>query len=298
MTVLKPFELHRAGTVAEATGLLSEFGADAVPYCGGTELLLLMKLGLGAYDHLVDIKPIAELAGIDVRDGELRIGAAVTHRAIERSPDVVRGWPQLVAMERQVANIRVRATGTLGGNLAFADPHSDPATFLLVADADLVLGRGEDRRRVPMSAFVVGPWTTVLEPGELVVAIHVPPVPDGAGLAHLRFAFHERPAVTVSCLARITGGRLAEIRIAVGSVGLAPLRVPDAETRLLDLDAADPDPAALTVAGQAAATASDPIEDSNGSVDYKAHLVDVLVGRAVRAAIEDATAPRPGSAAA
>lgn len=298
MTALKPFDLHRAATVAEATGLLDEYGDDAVPYCGGTELLLLMKLGLGAYDHLVDIKPIAELAGIDVHDGELRIGAAVTHRAIERSPAVARGWPQLIAMERQVANIRVRATGTLGGNLAFADPHSDPATFLLVAEADLVLGRWEDRRRVPMSAFVEGPWTTTLEPGELVVAIHVPPVPEGAGLSHLRFAFHERPAVTVSCLARIEGGRVAEVRVAVGSVGLAPLRIPAAEAQLLNLDVADPDPSALTAAGAAAAAASDPIADSNGSVDYKTHLVGVLVGRAVRAAIEDATAPRAGSAAA
>jgi carbon-monoxide dehydrogenase medium subunit len=295
MTALKPFELHRAETVAEATGLLVEYGDAAVPYCGGTELLLLMKLGLAAYDHLVDIKPIAELAGIDVHDGALRVGAAVTHRAIERSPAVARGWPQLMAMERQIANIRVRATGTLGGNLAFADPHSDLATFLLVAEADLTLGHGADRRRVPMSAFVDGPWTTTLRRGELVVAIHLSPVPERAGLAHLRFAFHERPAVTVSCLARIEGGRVTETRLAVGSVGPVPLRIAAAEALLVDVDAADPDPAVLAAAGEAAATLSDPIADSNGSVDYKAHLVSVLVGRAVRAAIDDATAPRAAS---
>lgn len=294
MTMLAPFELHHAGSVAEATALMGEHRDEAVLYCGGTELLLLMKLGFAAYGHLVDIKPIAELAGIEVRDGVLRIGAAVTHRAIERSPLVAAGWPQLAAMERGVANVRVRSTGTLGGNLAFADPHSDPAAFLLAAEAQLVLGRGDERRRLPFSAFVLGPYTTVLEPGELVVAIEVPPLPAGSGMAHLRFAFHERPAVTVSCLAQVVNGRIAGARIAVGSVGGSPVRVPDGEALLVGLDATDPDPAALAAAGQAAAEASDPVADSNGSAGYKHHLVGVLVGRAVRAAVADA----PGHGAA
>ena len=288
MTMLAPLELHRAGSVADATALLREHGDEAVVYCGGTELLLLMKLGFAAYGHLVDIKPIAELSGIEVRAGVLRIGAAATHRAIERSPLVAAGWPHLVAMERGVANVRVRATGTLGGNLAFADPHSDPATFLLAADAELILGRGDERRRLPLSAFVLGPYTTALEPGELVVAIEVPALPAGSGMAHLRFAFHERPAVTVSCLAQIVNGRIAQARIAVGSVGLTPVRVPDGEAMLVGLDTAHLDPTALTAAGQAAAEASDPVTDANGTADYKRHLVGVLVGRAMRTAVADA----------
>jgi carbon-monoxide dehydrogenase medium subunit len=288
MTMLAPLELHRAGSVAEATALMGEHGDEAVLYCGGTELLLLMKLGFAAYGHLVDVKPIAELSGIEVRDGVLRIGAAVTHRAIERSPLVAAGWPQFVAMERGVANVRVRATGTLGGNLAFADPHSDPAAFLLAAEAQLVLGRGDERRRLPLAAFVLGPYTTALEPGELVVAIEVPSLPAGSGMAHLRFAFHERPAVTVSCLAQIVNGRIATARIAVGSVGVTPVRVPDGEAMLGGLDAALPDPAPLAAAGQAAAEASDPVADANGSAEYKRHLVGVLVGRAMRAAVVDA----------
>jgi len=289
MTMLAPFELHRAGSVAEATTLLEEHGDDAVAYCGGTELLLLMKLGFATYGHLVDIKPIAELAGIEVREDVLRIGAAVTHRTIERSPLVAAGWPELAAMERDVANVRVRSTGTLGGNLAFADPHSDPAAFLLTGDAQLVLGRGDERRRLPFSDFVLGPYTTALEPGELLVAIEVPRLPADAGMAHLRFAFHERPAVTVSCLAQVVNGRIAQVRIAVGSVGLKPVRIPDGEAMLVDQDAARLDPVALAAAGQAGAEASDPVADSNGSEDYKRHLVGVLVGRAVRAAIVDAS---------
>ncbi len=288
MTRLAPFELHRAGSVAEATALLGENGDDAAIYCGGTELLLLMKLGFAAYGHLVDVKPIVELSGIAVQDDILRIGAAVTHRAIERSAVVAGGWPQLVAMERRVANVRVRTSGSLGGNLAFADPHSDPASFLLVAEARLVLGRGDERRRLPLAAFVLGPYTTALEPGELVVAIEVPPLPVHSGMAHLRFAFHERPAVTVSCLVEVAGERIAAARVAVGSVGLSAIRAPDSEAVLVDLETAHPDPSVLAAAGQAAADASDPVADSNGSADYKRHLVGVLVGRAIRAAIADA----------
>jgi carbon-monoxide dehydrogenase medium subunit len=286
MTALPPFELHRVDTVAEATATLAELGDDAVLYAGGTELLLLMKLGLASYRHLVDIKPIAELQGIAIDDGVLHVGGGVRHRAIERSPLVTAGWPVLAEMERWVANIRVRTVGTLGGNLAFADPHSDPATFLLAADAAIVLGRGEERRRLAIADFVLGPYDAALEPGELVVRVEVPPVPAGAGMAHLRFAFHERPAATVSVLARVAAGEIAEARVAIGSVGLQPVRAAEAERLLVGLQADDLDPAVLRAAGEAAATASEPDDDANGSAEYKANLVAVLVGRALRQAVD------------
>jgi carbon-monoxide dehydrogenase medium subunit len=286
MTALPPFELHRVDTVAESTATLAELGDDAVLYAGGTELLLLMKLGLASYRHLVDIKPIAELQGIAIDDGVLHVGGGVRHRAIERSPLVTAGWPVLAEMERWVANIRVRTVGTLGGNLAFADPHSDPATFLLAADAAIVLGRGEERRRLAIADFVLGPYDAALEPGELVVRVEVPPVPAGAGMAHLRFAFHERPAATVSVLARVAAGEIAEARVAIGSVGLQPVRAAEAERLLVGLQADDLDPAVLRAAGEAAATASEPDDDANGSAEYKANLVAVLVGRALRQAVD------------
>ncbi|MBF6606539.1 MAG: xanthine dehydrogenase family protein subunit M [Chloroflexi bacterium] len=288
MTTLAPFALHPARSVEEATGLLAELGDDAVIYAGGTELLLLMKLGFAAYGHLVDVKPIGELAGIGVVDGWLRIGGAVTHRAIERSPLIAAGWPALVSMERRVANVRVRSTGTLGGNLAFADPHSDPATFLVAAGARLVLGLGDERRRVPVTEFVRGSYETALQPTELLVAIEVPPLQGDAAMAHLRFAFHERPAATISCLARVRDGLLVETRIAVGSVGVMPVRAGDAESLLSGTPAADLPPSVLEAAGRAAAEAADPMTDANGSATYKRDLVRVLVGRCVREAADAA----------
>jgi aerobic carbon-monoxide dehydrogenase medium subunit len=286
VTTLAPLSIHRVASVEQASEVLTELGDDAVVYSGGTELLLLMKLGFAAYGHLVDVKPIAELNRLEVIDGTLRIGGAVTHRTIERSPIVAAGWPGLPKMERVVANIRVRNVGSLGGNLAFADPHSDPATFLLAADARVELGLGAQRRSLPIDEFILGPYETALRPHEILVAIHVPALPSGAAMAHLRFAFHERPAATVSSLVRVVGGRVVEARIAVGSVGINPVRVPIGEALLVGADAANLDPALLDAAGRAAAEAAGPVADANGSADYKQDLVRVLVGRSVRAAVQ------------
>jgi carbon-monoxide dehydrogenase medium subunit len=284
LTTLAPFQIHVARSVPEATGLLTELADDAVIYAGGTELLLLMKLGFAAYGHLVDVKPIDDLHGLDVNDGTLRIGAAVTHRQIERSPLVLQGWPELARLEGHLANIRVRSVGTLGGNLSFADPHSDPATFLLAADARVVIGSGDQRRTVTMTDFTTGPYETVLGPGEVLVAVEVPEIGLDAVMVHHRFAFHERPAATVSCLVRVVEGHVTEARVAVGSVGVRPVRVPDAEILVLGQSALAPDAETLDECGGAAAHASRPESDSNGSADYKTHLVRVMVGRCLREA--------------
>jgi carbon-monoxide dehydrogenase medium subunit len=283
---LPPFELHVPVTVEEATALLASYGEDAAVYCGGTELLLLMKLGFAEPGHLVDVKGIEELHGVSVENETLRIGAATAHRELERSPLVRERWPALAEMERMVANIRVRNAGTIGGNLCFSDPHSDPATFLLAAEATLVCrGGGSAARRIPAADFVRGPYQTALEPGELLVAVEVPAAPPGSGSAHEKLSFHERPAATVTCLACVQEGRVAQARVAVGSVGVVPVRATEAERLLTGLDARSPDEEALGQAGVAAAEAARAVEDANGSVEYKENLVRVLVGRAFREAV-------------
>ena len=149
----------------------------------------------------------------------------MTHYDLETSPDL-RAWcPEMVSMLSRVANLRVRSTGTLGGNLCFADPHSDPATFLVAAGATLVCQAGGDTRRVPAGQFVTGPYQTVLEPGELLVAVEVPFTAPGTGMAHVRMKLHERPAVTVAAWVRLEGGVVSDARLAVGSVGWVPLSV-------------------------------------------------------------------------
>lgn len=284
MTTLAPFEIHRATSVAEATSLIDELGDEAVVYAGGTELLLLMKLGFSHFEHLIDIKPIADLGVLEQRDGALHIGATVSHHELQRSPLVRASWPELAEMELWVANIRVRTTGTLGGNLAFADPHSDPATFLLAAGSGVLLGRGDGQRRLAIDEFVQGPYETALEPGELLLGVEVPAMPGDAAMAHLRFKSHERPAATISAWVRVAEGRVAAARLAIGSVGVRPVLVGGVSDVLADRPPDDLDGDVMARLGRSAAEAAEPVSDSNGSADYKASLVSTLVGRALREA--------------
>ena len=270
---LPPFDLHRATSVDEARELLARHGEDAAVICGGTELLLLLKLRFAAYGHLVDIRGICELGGIRVEEDALVVGSSVTHREIERSPEVLERLPSLAAMERRVANIRVRNVGTLGGNLCFSDPHSDPATYLLVLDAEAEV----DGRRLPLSEFILGPYQTALPPGELLASVRIPlPSPDTV-LVHRKFAFHERPTATVTCAVRLEDGAVAEARIAVGAVGVKPVRAPAAERALAGKSAGDA--AAVTEAAALAAEAAGAVDDVKGSAEYKQQLVRVLVQR-------------------
>jgi len=285
---LPRFDLHRARSVDEAVDLLQRYGDDAAVYCGGTELLLLLKLGFASFGHLVDIKPIRELAGVTVENGGLVVGSTVTHRELERSPLVTGKIPALAAMERRVANLRVRNVGTLGGNLCFSDPHSDPATFLLALDAEVECRGGSGGpRRLPLSEFVLGPYQTALQPPELLAAVRVPVPEEATRVVHEKLSFHERPAATVTVAVRQHAGVLADVRIAVGSVGARPVRATEAEKRLAGSEAAQG--AALDEAAELAAVAAQPVEDGNGSADYKANLVRVLVKRCFAAALMDST---------
>jgi aerobic carbon-monoxide dehydrogenase medium subunit len=287
VTRLPPFERHRPATVEEATELLEEYGDDAAVYVGGSELFLLFKLGFAEYPHLIDLKAIEELRGIERRDGGLRIGAAETHRAIERDPTVRAEWPALAAMERKVGNLRVRTQGSIGGNLCFADPHSDPATFLLAVDGQVeARSGGGEARRIPVGQLVKGPFENTLAHGEVLTAVLVPALAPGTAIAHRKFVLHERPAITVTCQLRLEDERLADVRLAVGSAGVVAARASDAEGLLTGTSAAELD-RTLEEAGALAADTADPVEDANGSVEYKRHLVGVLSGRAVRAAIAE-----------
>jgi carbon-monoxide dehydrogenase medium subunit len=283
---LPPFDLHRPHSLEEATELADRYGEDAAFYCGGTELLLLLKLGFASFGHLIDLKGIEELGGIRAENGTLVVGGAVTHRELERSPLVHERLPALASMERRVANLRVREVGTLGGNLCFSDPHSDPATFLFALTAEVECRRGgEAARRIPITDFVVGPYQTALRQGEVLTSVRIPGLSSGAAIEHAKFAFHERPTATVACLARVEDDTVAEARLAVGSVGARPVRSETAEALLKGMPRAEIDPSVIARAGELAADDAAPVDDAMGSAEYKVQLVRVLVERTFRAAV-------------
>jgi carbon-monoxide dehydrogenase medium subunit len=288
---LAPFTLHRPASVAQASSLLTELGDEAAVYCGGTELLLAMKLGLASYEHLVDLKRVTGLAGVRAADGgTLHIGAATTHHELETSATLRASYPELPAMISQVANVRVRSVGTLGGNLCFADPHSDPAPFLIALGATMICQRGEVTRRVPASQFLTGPYQTVLAPGELLACVELPPRPPGTALSHLRMKLTERPVVTVTAMITVTARRtVSAARLIIGSVASTPFAA-DATPLpgAAEHDFADHAEACAS----AAAAACTPLPDAAASPDYLRHLVSVHARQALTQAFSAATGQR------
>jgi carbon-monoxide dehydrogenase medium subunit len=285
------FSLARPRTIAEAFEAHAATNGDGAYYAGGTELLQVMKMGLAQFGTLIDLKAIDELGGIDAEaDGRLRIGGTATHRQIERSLEVRQRVPAFARLTRQIANVRVRNTGTLGGNLAFAEPHSDPATFLLACDAELELASPRGRRTVRVGDFVLGPLFTSREADEIVIAIRVPGATDGEGRGYAKIRFFERPAASVAVRARVLDGRIAEATVTAGSLTETPVTVPAASARLLGaaVEGGELD-AAIEAAGEPLREL-DAVGDLNGSADYKRHLAGVLLGRAVRDALGEAAA--------
>lgn len=270
---LAPFTLHRPATLSAALDLLDEHDDAAAVYMGGTELLLVMKLGLAAPEHLVDCKRVPDLRGITVDGSELVVGAGVTHRDIELDAQVRQRLPQLARLAAKVANVRVRSAGTIGGNLCFAEPHSDPATMLIALGASAEVASPAGTRRVPLETFFVGPLQTALEAGEILTRIFIPLPQRQSHVRYERFKFRERPVANVAAV-----WDNGSVRLVVGAVGATPVRIPGAEQLLAS------DPSAVTEAADAAAAAVDPYDDNEGSADYKRHLVRVLVKRVAAAA--------------
>ena len=295
--MLRPFALHRPVSAEEACGLLSRLGEDAVPYAGGTELLLLMKEGLLRPRHLVDVKRIPGLDAIVDGGADVTIGAVVTHRAVERSAAVRARCPVLASVARHVANIRVRNVGTVGGNLAFADPHSDLATLFLALDARVQLASPRGRRELSLDDFVRGPWETARAADELLTSVTLTPWPERTAAAYVKFGVHERPTLGVAVALRLEAAAngaasVAEARLAIGCVDPRPARVPAAEARLRGCPVADLEDSVAEVGARAAASV-DPADDLYGSADYKREMVAVFTRRVLRAAAARARGVEP-----
>ncbi len=294
MTTLSRFEIHQPQSVAEASQMLAHYGDDGAIYAGGTELLLAMRHRALSYSHLIDLKVIPALNALEPRDGVIEIGAACTHRAIERSALVREKQPVLAELESQVANIRVRATGTLGGNLCFAEPHSDPATMLLVLDAKVRIESAAGAREIPIENLIAGAYANHLAPGEILTRIVVPCAKLNHRAAYMKFQIHERPTLGLGLWLETPdrGRTFASARVAVGCVCPFPSRASTAEELLTgsraEVEKRLPQAAALIADG------AELIDDYEGSAEYKRHLIDVFLRRTFLKALAGDSLFKPG----
>jgi carbon-monoxide dehydrogenase medium subunit len=283
--MIPPFSILRPESVAEACDMLAAHDGDAAVYAGGTELVLAMKLGLAEYPFLVDLKGLPELSSVTVDGDVLRIGSTVTHRRLERSPELRTALPSMRAMEREIANPRVRGLGTIGGNLAFGEPHSDPAVYLVGLGASVLCRSvGGASRVIPAGEFLAGPFETVLESDEVLVEVQIPLPARGTAVTHQRVVLTERPAAIVTVVLRADAGVVSEARIAVGAATATPARFAAAEGLLLGAELHLGDRLLDSVAQAVTDTAS---IDPDADVDHVRHLVGVLVRRGLRTAAAD-----------
>ncbi len=282
---MRPFEILEPGSLEEAASKLAEWGPEASIYAGGTEILLLMKEGLVHYPKLIDVKKIPGMAEIEVVEDTLRIGALVTHRKLERDSLITERAPLLSEVEAMVGNVRVRTAGTIGGNLCFGEPHSDPATLLTAWGGEVELISAKGDRQLPVGDFIVGLFETARREDEILSRVEIPLLKPGTGGGYRKAGFHERPTATVAAIVRLQEGEIKEARLAAGSVGPRPVRAPEAE-RLLQ--GGVPEAELFEEAGQLAAACVEPVDDLYGSADYKRHLVALLAREALDQAVQRA----------
>lgn len=288
--MLRRFRLEEPKSIAEVSELLGRFGDSAKVYAGGTELLLAMKEGLVQYERLVNVKGVSGLNEVKQNNGQVHIGALCTHRELEDSSILKQLLPALVKLEENVANVRVRQVGTLGGNLCFAEPHADPGTLLIALGARLIAEKVDSKREIPAESFFVDAYETALEPDELLTQIIVPVPAQPAGVCYMKFGYLERPSVGLAVAVNLNAGKTAidDIKIAVGCAGPAPKRVPEAEA-LLKEKSVDEATRNIAQAGETSGRASQAISDLHGAQDYKEHIVQVLLKRAFQNALSQCT---------
>src|ERR1700694_3549926 len=181
-----PFEYHAPRTMDEALGLLDELGDDAKVLAGGQSLIPLLKLRFASPGHLVDINKIKDLDYLEERDGTLRIGPLFRHKSAERSSLLASRYQVMADAARMIADPIIRNRGTIAGSVAHPDPAGDAGTVPLARDADLVLRSKKGSRTVKARDFFSGPFSSALEPTEILSEIRIPAAKAQTGGSYLK----------------------------------------------------------------------------------------------------------------
>jgi aerobic carbon-monoxide dehydrogenase medium subunit len=289
---MNAFSYRAPETLEEALTLLHEHGEDAKILAGGTALIIMMKQRLVLPDVLISLDRVRGLDFVAQEDGVLRLGGLLTHRAAELASPVRTRVPVLADTYHHVATIRIRNMATVAGSLAHADPNQDPPATLLALDAQVRLTSMQGQRDVALADFFTDYYETIMQPDELLTEVRVPLPQPHTGSAYCKFlprSADDYATVGVAATVRVNPatGACEDCRIAMGSVGVIPLRAPAAENLLRGQQRTD---ALLQEAAAAAQQVTDPISDTRGSADYKRAMAGVFVRRALAQAWQQALA--------
>lgn len=286
---MKNFDYLEPTSVAEACALLKQHAGEAKVFAGGSHLTILMKQGLYQPKALVNIKKIPELKALkfDSKEG-LMIGALVTHRELETCALVREKFPVLCEAESEVANIRVRNMGTVGGNLASGEPLTDLAQIFISLDSKLRIAGPMGQRTLPVEELFIDFYTTSLAEDEIITKVVIPPLPRQSGIEYIRFSSSsvvDKPSAGVAVRLTLNEEAVQVARIVLGCVGPTPVRAVKAEALVLGKKLTA---ALIAEAGAMASRECSPTADLRGSEPYKRAIVGTLVRRALKAAYQKA----------
>ena len=274
-------------TIEEAVSLLLRHKDEARVIAGGTDLLVQLKKGEVWPRYIINIKDILnqDIITYDEKKG-LRIGALATIRSLEASPVIRQKFSILAQAASELGTLQVRNYATIGGNLCNAAPSAETAPALIVLGASAKIVGSDGERTVPLENFFTGPGQTVLHADEILSEIQVPNLPPRSGSVYIARTVRKAldlAIVGVAVVTTLDGDILRDVKIALGSVAPIPIRARRAETvvRGQRLDAT-----LLAEAGLAASEEASPIDDVRSSAEYRRKMIGVLVGRAIRQAVE------------
>ena len=282
------FAYYRAGSLAEA-GQLLEQHPGAKLLAGGHSLIPLLKLRLATPPALIDIGRLDELKGISVTDGRVRIGALTTHADLAGSTELAEHCPALPEAARLIGDPAVRNRGTIGGNVAHADPASDLPTVLRALEATIVVTADGGERGIPAADFFAGMMETALGDHDIVTAIEVPAAPAGQGQTYVKFSHpaSRYAVVGVAAAVSVTGGSVGAVAVALGGLVPVATRAASVEQALAG-QAPSADAIATAAAAVSADLGDDLIGDIYASAEYRRAMAPVCVKRALTAAVERA----------
>jgi len=277
-----PFAYVRARSLAGVFDLLEQHGERAKLLAGGQSLIAALNMRLSAPDLLIDITRLAELGGIQLRDGVVRIGALTTHAEIERSAEIRRHLPLLAQAAPHIAHAAIRNAGTFGGSIALADPAAEWPACCVALDAQFVLACRAGTRRVAARAFFKGLYATALNPQEVLTQIEIPvPGPEyRSAFVELALRRGDYAIAGLAAVARNTRGALSDLRLAFLGVGAAPALARGAMAAMEGKRASTD---AIAAATQALVKDLEPDADLYSSAATRMQLARVLTGRALAA---------------
>jgi aerobic carbon-monoxide dehydrogenase medium subunit len=275
------FAYQRADSVDEAIALLQEHGEGAKLIAGGHSLLPIMKLRLAEPEMLIDIGRIPQLGGVRRDDGEIAIGALVTHHHIATDDQIRSTVPLLADAAARVGDRQVRNRGTIGGALAHADAAADYPAAILALDATIVARGPRGERRIPAREFFLDFLTTALQSDEVLTEVSVPAPPEGHGWSYQKLANQASgyAIVGVGAIVVMDGkGVCADVCIGVTGTAAVPWRAEATETALRDQRLED---GAVAAAAELVDGGIDALDDLHGSAEYRRRVTRGLTRRAI-----------------